>query len=55
MNNPLYSSFTILSLMFKVKNYMNYNFQAKFIRKINAVRVALNDMIEYHKDLCLVF
>lgn len=54
MNNPLYSSFTILPLMFKVKNYVNYNFQAKFIRKINAVRVALKNMIKYHKELCLV-
>lgn len=41
--------------MFKVKNYVNYNFQAKFIRKINAVRVALNDMTEYHKELCQYF
>lgn len=51
--NSLYSSFTILSSMFKVKNSVNYNLQAKFVRKINAVRVALKD-IKYHKELCLV-
>lgn len=50
----LYIAVSILSSMFKVKNYVNNNFQAKFIRKISAVRVALKDTIKYHKELCLV-
>lgn len=41
----------MLLLMFKGKKYVHYTLKAKLKIKINWVRLAIKDMIKYHKEI----